>query len=77
MAGWCHEGDFWEGHTWQEAIRHFLEDDWAKDLYAPYQVMSEQPSEDGQSGIMYIKGYTLPNYFVLIKKVKATPIEDD
>ena len=68
--GWIE--DVWRetANTWQETSRKRLHEDSPP---GSYQVLSETPSEDGQSGIIQTQ-YTPPDFWVAAK-VKATLID--
>ena len=58
------------GATWQDAIHNWIEER-QKDYGASYQVISEQPSEDGRDGTLEIQENSLPSDVVAISKVRA------
>ena len=75
--GWIDRDDVgvWTGDTWQDAIHNFV--DAMNSVYPEsFQSVSETPAEDGKSGIMEIKTDPLPEGGNVLKKVKATLIED-
>ena len=58
--------------TWRDAIQGWLDRGWASGCYT---VVSETPSEDGQSGTIEIQ-FNPPRRFCLGVKIKATLIEE-
>ena len=60
---WIRDGELWTGDTWQKAIQDWI-DEWNYYFDTSYQVISENPSADGRSGIMEIQGNIPPKKWV-------------